>query len=72
MVTITDKRQTFCFGKLKEGETFLAKGCHGDDILYIKLCGGDWGAVNLENGIIVEFCYNDKVLPVDVEVNIIK
>lgn len=72
MITMTDKRQTPYFGGLKEGETFLAKGCRGKDILYIKLYGGDSGAVNLENGVIVEFDYYDKVLPVDVEVNIIK
>lgn len=74
MITITDKRQTQCFGDLEAGETFLARS-HGVDILYIKLyfCEGDNnGAVCLENGVIVEFCYNDEVTPVEVEANIIR
>ena len=72
MITVTDKRHTPCFGELEAGETFLAKSCHGYDILYIKLDGGDLAAVSLENGVIVEFGYSDYVLPVEVEVNIIR
>lgn len=72
MITITDKRHTQHFGGLEAGETFLAKGSHGDDILYLKLDGGDLAAVSLENGVIVEFGYSDYVLPVEVEANIIR
>lgn len=72
MITITDKRHTRYFYDLKAGETFLAKGCHDDDILYIRLSGADLTAVNLENGAIVKFGYNDSVLPVEVEANIIR
>lgn len=72
MVTITDKRHTQHFGDLEAGETFLAKGYHGNDILYLKLSGGDLAVVSLEDGVIVEFGYNDSVLPVEVEANIIR
>ena len=72
MITITDKRYTKCFYDLEAGETFLAKGCHGNDILYIRLSGVDLTAVSLENGAIVQFGYNDSVLPVEVEANIIR
>lgn len=73
MITITDKRHhAQCFCDLKAGETFLSKRCHGDDILYIRLSGADLTAVSLENGVIVKFGYNDRVLPVEVEANIIR
>lgn len=74
MITVTDKRHAQCFGELEAGETFLAKGYHGDDILYIKLDEGEnnLAAVSLEDGVIVEFGYNDSVLPVEVEANIIR
>ncbi len=72
MITITDKRHTQCFGELEAGETFLAKDCRGEDALYLKLYGGDLAAVSLENGVIVEVHYDREVIPVDVEVNIIK
>lgn len=74
MITVTDKRHAQCFGELETGETFLAKGYRGDDILYIKLDEGEnnLAAVSLEDGVIVEFGYNDSVLPVEVEANIIR
>ena len=72
MITVTDKRHTQCFGELEAGETFLAKDCRGEDALYLKLYGGDLAAVSLEDGVIVEFGYNDSVLPVEVEANIIR
>lgn len=74
MITVTDKRHAQCFGELEAGETFLAKGYRGDDILYIKLDEGEnnLAAVSLEDGVIVEFGYNDSVLPVEVEANIIR
>lgn len=71
MIIVTDKRHTQHFGDLEVGETFLAKGYHGNDVLYVKLYG-DNGAVALEDGVIIEFGYNDNVLPVDVEVNIVR
>lgn len=73
MITITDKRHAQHFGALEAGETFLAKDYQGNNILYIKLDRGeDFAAVNLEDGIIVEFGYSDSVLPVEVEANIIR
>lgn len=72
MITVTDKRHTQHFGDLEAGETFLAKGYQGCDILYLKLSGGNFDAVSLENGVVVEFGYDDSVFPVEVEANIIK
>lgn len=72
MITVTDKRYTQRFGELEVCETFLAKGCHGRDILYLKLDEGNLSAVCLEEGVIVEFGYDEEVVAVDVEVNIIK
>lgn len=73
MIIVTDKRHTQCFGELEAGETFLAKDYQGNNILYIKLDRGeDLAAVSLEDGVIVEFGYNDSVLPVEVEANIIR
>ncbi len=72
MVIVTDKRHTQHFGDLEGGETFLAKDYQGCDILYLKLSGGNFDAVILENGVVVEFDYNDSVFPVEVEANIIK
>lgn len=72
MVTVTDKRHTQHFGDLEAGETFLVKDYQGYDILYLKLSGGNFDAVGLENGVIVEFDYNDSVFPVEVEASIIK
>lgn len=72
MIIVTDKRHTQHFGDLEAGETFLAKDYHGNDVLYVKLYEEDYEAVALEDGVIIEFGYNDNVLPVDVEVNIIK
>ena len=72
MVIVTDKRHSQHFGALEGGETFLAKDYQGCDILYLKLSGGNFDAVILENGVVVEFDYNDSVFPVEVEANIIK
>lgn len=73
MITITDKRHTQCFGELEAGETFLAKDYQGNNILYIKLDRGeDFGAVSLEDGVIIGFKYDDNVLPVEVEANIVR
>lgn len=74
MITVTDKRHAQCFGELEAGETFLANGYLGDDILYIKLDEGEnnLAAASLKDGVIVEFGYNDSVLPVEVEANIIR
>lgn len=71
MITVTDKRHTQHFGDLEVGETFLAKDYQNNDVLYVKLYG-DNGAVDIEDGAIIEFSYNDSVLPVEVEVNIVK
>ena len=73
MITVIDKRHTQHFGDLEAGETFLAKDYQGNNILYIKLDREeDLAAVSLEDGVIVEFGYNDSVLPVEVEANIIR
>lgn len=72
MVIVTDKRHTQHFGDLEAGETFLVKDCQGCDILYLKLSGGNFDAVGLENGVVVDFDYNDSVFPVEVEASIIK
>ena len=72
MIIVTDKRHTQCFGDLEAGETFLAKDYQGCDILYLKLSGGNFDAVGLEDGEVVEFGYDDSVLPVEVEANIIR
>lgn len=69
MVKIIDKRNMNNperFGNLSGGATFL-----WDKALFMKVCGYD-EAISLADGCISEFDNNDNVIPIDVEINIIK
>lgn len=73
MVKIIDKRNMNNperFGNLSGGATFL-----WDKALFMKVCGCVCGyneAISLVDGCITEFDDSDNVLPVDIEINIIK
>lgn len=68
MVKITDMRnKNRKFGDIEAGDTFTKMGN-----LYMKLSGEDLTAVCLEDGTFVYMGYNDVVVPVDIEINIVK
>ena len=70
MVKINDKRKVNNpekFGNLPGGATFL----WNDNTLFMKLCGFE-EAISFDDGSVIQFDNDDYVIPVEIEVNIIK
>lgn len=72
MVNIIDMRHKFRkFGDIEAGEVFYTTN-ECNSTLCMKLYGEQFEAVSLEDGVILSFNYDEEVIPVDIEINIIK
>lgn len=73
MVNIVDMRhKTRKFGDMEPGDAFYTITDPVDNsALCMKLYGDQFEAVSLEDGVILNFTYDEEVIPVDLEIHIV-